>query len=158
MSEKYIVDRITEDVKAEAKAMVDNAKATAERTLEALKKELEASSADTLAKTKAALERERELGAMSEQSRENLSALEAKTQIVNDLFASVKKELLTGAANAKLVTALTKKYQKTGDTVTKSNGGIIISNKNYELKLTLDDLLKDLREAIEGEIVKRLFS
>ena len=159
MNEQYIIDRILKDAKVEADAKISSAKKTAAATLKTAKEEIELANETEFITAKNAAEREAELGDLTAKTEEIKNILVAKHKILDDVFTAVRSELVNMNANDRknLIDSLIKRYKKSGDQVTEQNGGIIISNNTYELRLTLDDLLNELRNEIEPEVVKILF-
>jgi vacuolar-type H+-ATPase subunit E/Vma4 len=150
-------ERITADAQKEAKELVDSAKKRINSSLETFKAELAQNEEEEVSRAKATTARENELLALSDKTTERKELLAKKHEIVDEVFAMVRKELLANKDNKKLIDALTKKYAREGDKIEKANGGIIISNKTYDLKLTADELLAGLREEIEVEVAEILF-
>ena len=159
MNEQYIIDRILRDAKVEADAAVNSAKKNAALTLKTAREEIELQQASELATAQHAAEREAELGSLTAKTEQMKNILAEKHKIIDDVFAATVKDLLNMKEHEKkhLINSLTKKYKQTGDTVTEQNGGIVISNKTYDLYLTMDDLVTALREDIEADVAKILF-
>ena len=156
MSEQ-LLERIIEDAKKEAKAIIDKANKDASGQIAFAE---EQARMDIVAATEAARKkavRAVEIAKSAADVASRLDGLVQKTQIINQVFDEAKKELLK-SDNKKLRDALAKRYSKAGDTVKQKDGGIIIENANYEIRLTVNELLATLREEIEAEVVKILFA
>jgi vacuolar-type H+-ATPase subunit E/Vma4 len=86
--------------------------------------------------------------------------INAKQEIMKTVFDGIKTGIMKSNPNRKqrLIASLTKKYGRASDKIISSNdGGIIISNKNYDIDLSLSVLIDDLKENIETDIAKMLF-
>ncbi|MDR1917478.1 MAG: hypothetical protein LBQ05_00640 [Christensenellaceae bacterium] len=83
-----------------------------------------------------------------------------KQDIMQSVFDGVKANIQKAnpTEKQKLAAHLRKNYGQPNDKITETpDGGIIISNKNYDIDLSLSVLLDDLRGAIEPDIAKMLF-
>lgn len=176
-----IIKKIAADVEAESAALVKQARSDADKRIAKAKADIErdAESALERARRRAeAVQRQAENQAKTANRREELLSRQAA---IDEVFADVRKKLLGLSAKEtqSLVDTLIKKYGKSGDTVVvskadskkivapkgfklqasdKFEGGIVLENPNYERSLTLDELLASLRDGIELEVAKKLFS
>ena len=159
-NQKNILQKIIGDAKAEANSVIEVARTHIAKALAEAKQKIAAEEQAAMEKAKSTLAKEAEQDEQIARNETKKVLLAEKQQIISEVFASVRSGLeKMGAADTKKLTdALSKKYSKAGDTVTKAGGGIIISNAKYEIKLTLDELLKELRQDIEADVVKMLFA
>ncbi|MCL2846590.1 MAG: V-type ATP synthase subunit E family protein [Firmicutes bacterium] len=185
--ENYIVEKILNDANAEAAVITADAKKAAAERVRRTEADIvrETESAMERARRKVRdEERQAEIVAKTQTMRARISNKQA---VIDDIFADVRKQLLgMNAKDAQLlVTNLVKKHGRSGDTVVISKadeknisstfiaglpvknlktkvssdfeGGVILQNATYDLSLTLDELLVELRTEIELEISKILF-
>lgn len=176
MKENYITKKILEDAKTFADDLVKDAKKKSAEKLQAVKKQLaeEETAALDDAKIKA------EHAAVHQNALQEIAVRKAKLAqkqaALDDAFNLAKIELLKNT-KTDFISELVNTYAQKGDVVTvskklpdtlvskfklkevidKSVEGIILSNANYELNLTFDELLKTFRARHESEIAKILF-
>jgi len=187
MEQNYIIEKILEIAKRDADKLVKEAnKSSVERISKAQKEaDEDVVKAVERAKRKSVEEASQaEIVAKTATMRERITN---KQSTIDQVFATVRKQLLTlNAKEAQaFVAALIKKEATAGDTVVISkndsakitadfikglpvknlklkpggdfDGGIVLQNEKYDLSLTLDELLADLRTEIELEVSKMLF-
>jgi len=157
MNEQYLLDRIIKDAKAEAKKIISLAKENAAGNIAYAKQQAEQKITQAQTAAQKVTQRDIDTAQAAADIKNRIEMLNKKHEIVNQLFDDVKKEIIK-ANSTQLVTSLKKKYARPGDTVTLHDGGIVIANQNYELRLTLDELLSALRTDIEAEVTRILFA
>jgi len=185
--ENYITKRAIELAELEAKEIISAAKAAAKERISRARNEIERDSEAALAKAeKVAAEeaRQAEIVAKTVAGRQSMAKRQG---VVDQVFASVRKQVLGMNAKdtQDLVASLVKREARAGDVVTVSKsdekkipaeffkklstknlerkvsdgfeGGIRLENKSYELSLTVDDLLLELRGEMELAVSNILF-
>jgi vacuolar-type H+-ATPase subunit E/Vma4 len=159
MTEEKLVQKILNDAAKEAAAMIDAAAASAEQKVAAAKIAAAERKEKAVSEAKKNLARAGEQAALAKEVENIKSKINAKQEIMSAVFDAVRSNIINAkpADKRALTDALTKRYAKTGDKVTPAGDGIIISNKNYDIDLSLDVLLADLRGSIELEVAKMLF-
>jgi len=184
--ENQIVTKIIEDAETTAAEMVEGAKALAAARVLEVEKRLEQGKADTIEREKARVAAEitrREHLAKSLERREKLARTQ---EAITQIFEGVAKGLSSGSDKdfQKLVSGLVSRFGKDGDTVIvakadekrlsdaffktlkvknlkrvvsdKISSGIILENNISETRLTLDEILAELREKLELELSEQL--
>ena len=127
----FLIERIKNDAKKEASEILKEARAIAKQNIEYAGKhrdELIKSAKEHAKKEKT---REKEVSQSENEIRAKLVLLNAKTKIVDDVFKSAIEKV---------------KYNFR-----------IEKHKNYELRLTKEELGNALRDTIEKEVVELLF-
>ncbi|MCL2570560.1 MAG: hypothetical protein FWE16_05155 [Firmicutes bacterium] len=155
MEKVLVEEKILSDARAQADAMVSATKKRLDAELEVAQAELTTKQEADLEKAKVAIENENKQKALIKKIESDIAALSRKREILDEVFLTASKDLGKGVLT-QLVTAFSKKA-KAGDTVKKVDGGVIISNSKYELRLTVDELLKSLRGDIEAQVAQILF-
>jgi vacuolar-type H+-ATPase subunit E/Vma4 len=131
MGHEYIVERILDDAKTEARRKVAEAKKLAADNIAYAKKRNEEILTDAKKAAKMHKEREEDIAKGTQEIHEKLIALGEKTRIVDEVFEAAFKEI---------------KFKWRVETKPK-----------YEERLTREVLLAALREEIEAEVVGVLF-
>jgi len=127
----YIIDRIIEDAKVEARRIVTDAKKLATDNLAYAKKRNEEILANAKKSAKLHAERDKEIAKGTQEIHEKLITLGEKTKIVDEVFEEAFKEI---------------KFKWRVETKPK-----------YEERLTREVLMKALRDEIEADVVRVLF-
>jgi len=149
-----ITEKILRDAELEAKRAIDTAQATADERLARAKQTAEAEAKVAEERARALSEAHANQQRIAAETKARRETLSQKHAHIDKVFATAREKIDT----KKLAESLEKKFAHKGDTVTKKDGGIVIENANYTLSLTLDDLMADLRDKIESDIARILFS
>jgi len=177
MSENYIVKKILGDARLSADAVIKDAKKKAADKISAVKRQFELDEAEALKNAKNKHEKHAEHHKALAEIEVRKANLVKKHAALDEVFADARSELLKGDKYNTLIAELVKRYARKGDTVLAAKKlsttlaqeyklkqitdpkveGIILSNDNYELKLTLDELLKNFRVHREEQIAKILW-
>jgi len=157
MAENYIAKKILEDARNHSDAIIKDAKVKASEKLSAAKKQLELDQVAALAHAKIKHEKQAEHQKTLAEIEVRKANLIKKHFALDEIFASAKAELLKPTKYNALIDELIKKYAREGDTIDTNTEGVILSNANYELKLTLDELLKNFRAQHEEQVAKILW-
>ena len=180
-----IAKKAGESAQAEAKAMIAAAKKAAAERVARAKAEIEENAESALKKAQIRAEQEAKQAKIVSQAQNLRETQRARQAVIDSVFQTARKDLL-GKGGKDLASTLIKKYGKSGDTVIvskkdeksitaeflkglsvknlkrevsdKFEGGIILENASYELRLTMDDLLGNLREQVELEVSNILFN
>ena len=149
-----LTDRIIQEAKDAADALVAKAKEDAKLRLETAKREIDQ---DREAQIERAMGRAMEAAKQAEITAKTLARknnLRARVEALDVCFAEAAKKV----DKTKLAASLKAKFAKPKDTVTPAKeGGIVIENSNYILSLTLPELMAGMRADIEWEVARRLF-
>ena len=156
MGHEYILEKIIADAKAEAKQILKDAKTVAKGNIEYATQQADAEKIRTTRAAQDANDREIEILQSTTEIKNRNALLRQKSQIMDEIFADVGKTLET-SDNRRLVAGLGQKFANTGDTITPKDGGILISNANFEMHLGVGDLLAVLRREIESDVARILW-
>lgn len=156
---KIIQEKILKDARTEAAGLINAAKAEAKAKLAAVREQLEQEKATRLESSYASLKHEAEQIEQMKRNEVKKTILEAKQNLVTEIFESAYKRLISMRASFmdNMVEALVKEHASLDDIITRTDKGVVISNSFYEIKFTIRELLTDLRDDIEHEVVKILF-
>ena len=132
MEHKELIERIIKDANAEAKRIVDLATKTAKANVDYAKKNAEEITLAAKENAKKAKARDAQIIQGANEIRARLYTLEQKTDIVDSIFERAFKQI---------------KYNFRTE-----------QKPNYELRMTRDELMADLRDAIENEVFKILWT
>ena len=150
MSEQFL-ERIITDAKTEAKNIVKQAKQLATSNIAYAKIQAQRNEEMAIKQSKQISARDRERADAAEQVERQKQTLIRKTEIVDKVFESVKGKVT-------ITQKVINKYKKSGDIVKQTKGGVLIENKNYQINLTLDELVNSMREDIESNVAEILFT
>ena len=155
-----IINKIKFDTEAEITAMLNAAKADAERRVERAKADIERDAESALERAKRRVEAATRAAEIQDKTASRREDLLARQAIIDEVFGEVQSKLLKlGAADKKkLVDALVKKFGSKDDKVVQAGGGVVLENPKYTRSLTVDELLAALREKVELEVAKILFA
>ncbi|MDR0975532.1 MAG: V-type ATP synthase subunit E [Christensenellaceae bacterium] len=187
MEEIEFIKSIVEDAKQEAVQIETNAKLFSARQIEDAKKELDAQKTRTVESVKASIELQKSRAEMAVKVESGKTIINQKQDALNEVFESAKAEISgeSAAATKSLISALVKKFAKSGDTILvskkdekvlteefikglsvkglkravspKVKSGITISGATYDTDLTLETLLKEIADDKMLEVAKILF-
>ena len=131
MDEQIIIDRIINEAKAEAKKIVHDAKHIAKGNINYAKEQSEKDIEKAVTAAQTSTARDIEIANSINELWKRLDVLAKKTSIVDKIFDELKKEI---------------KFKWR-----------VIDTPDYEIRMTPDELLSELREEIEPAVVEGLF-
>jgi vacuolar-type H+-ATPase subunit H len=132
MNEDYILERIIKDAKTEAKKIIAEAKERANGNILYARGQAARDIADAKEEAKKSSVQSVKVFMSAQEVKNRISMLEQKTRIVDQIFAEVKKEV---------------RYNWR-----------IIETDDFIIRFTRDEIFSCLREDIEPEVVRILFS
>jgi vacuolar-type H+-ATPase subunit E/Vma4 len=154
MTEQKLVNKIITEAKREATIMLDAAAETANRKVADAKIAAAKRKADAIESAKKDAGKRKEQAEKANEVELIKARINAKQAVMSAVFDAVKQKIDT----KKVVKLLTDKYAKAGDKIiTAPDGGIIIRNKNYDIDLSVDTLICELRKIIELQVAEMLF-
>jgi vacuolar-type H+-ATPase subunit E/Vma4 len=184
MSLERITEHILEQARQNAQTAVEAAGKEAEEKLAEARRREEELLAEQVKGLETELERERQQETARRRTDQRAELLRVKTKIVEGIFTEAREKVLgsgayrewlkerlktSGVASGKVVCRaedrgvmeqLLKELGLTGITVVKEGsapaGGFILRTEKYDLDVTLEAELAELREELTGELVERL--
>jgi vacuolar-type H+-ATPase subunit E/Vma4 len=160
MTENELVRKIIYNANKEAEDLLSTAAADADEKLTQAQNAADERKRKALATAEQKLRRKNEELVLAGEVENIKQKINIKQEIMQSVFDGVRAAVQKAnpTEQQKLLAHLRKKYGQPNDRITNTaDGGIIISNKNYDIDLSLSVLLDDLREEIELDIAKMLF-
>jgi vacuolar-type H+-ATPase subunit E/Vma4 len=160
MTENELVRKIIYNANKEADEILAAAVSAADEKLNAAQTDAAERKKKALALAEQKMKQKNEELTLAGEVENIKQKINIKQEIMQSVFDGVKANIQKAnpTEKQKLIAALRKKYGQANDKITNTaDGGIIVSNKNYDIDLSLSVLLDDLREGIESDIAKMLF-
>jgi vacuolar-type H+-ATPase subunit E/Vma4 len=160
MTENELVRKIVYSANKEASVLINLATADAEQKLAQAQQDANERKKRALAVAEQKMRRKSEEMVLANEVEGIKQKINAKAEIMKTVFDGISAKIMKSGTTEKqkLISNLTKKYGRAGDKITPTtDGGIIISNKNYDIDLSLSVLIDDLKNEIEPDIAKMLF-
>ena len=174
MTEQQLTKKIINDAKKQAASLVATAESQARAQLVTAQKQAEQHQTAALAAAKARLATRAEQQARANEVTLIKARINAQQKVLDAAFARARAQIL-GAPTAQvqsMVNGWIKQYAHDGDqimvaenwaklfpnypTTTAVESGIIITNAVYRIELTVDELLRELREQIALPVAQQL--
>ena len=174
MTEQQLTNKIIKDAKRQAAALVAAAESQARAKLADAAKQAEQRHATALADAKARLATRTEQQARANEVTLIKARIDAQQAVLDAAFARAREQIVNAptAQIKSLVDGWLQQYAHDGDqitvaanwakifpnypTTTAVENGIIIANKIYRIELTVDELLRELREQIALTVAGQL--